>query len=173
MKKWFFLCLFAFMMLACGSKGERPLVNGYKLPDLNLQDVNGQEVRLSDIKNKIILVEFWASWCKPCRDKHTELNQIYLQYKDKRFENADGFEIYYVDLDEKKNLWLEAIEKDGIGNWKYHVADFAGMKNSTIPKEFQFEQIPTSYLIDADGTIIGVNMKEHNLYYELFYRLAK
>lgn len=170
--KQFALLLLLISLFSCGTSGERPLVNGYQLPNLELEDQHGKKIALSEIKNKIVLVEFWASWCKPCRDKHTELGQIYNQYRNKRFQNADGFEIYYVSLDDKKNLWLEAMEKDGIQNWAYHVADLVGMKKSPIPKQFQFEQIPTSYLIDANGTIIGRNLTEHNLYYELHYRLA-
>ena len=173
------LILFSFfgwmlLLLSCNDPNKVVnLVNGRHLPDMALEDVNGNEVKLSSIKNKIILVEFWASWCKPCRVKHPELNRIYDTYKNASFNNADGFEIFYVDLDDKKKTWINAMEKDSIAHWKYHVADLVGMKKSEIPKQFQFEQIPTSYLIDSKGIIIGKDYSEDRLFHELKFRLKE
>jgi len=166
--------LFGIFLLLFSCQSTTKLINGYPLPDLTLPDKNGQKITLSAInENKIILVEFWASWCQPCRVKHPELNRIYQMYKDKKFLNANGFEILYVNLDSKKELWLEAMEKDGIDNWKYHVADLKGMRKSLIPNQFQFEQIPTAFLIDANGIIIGKDMSEDRLFHELKFRLKK
>jgi len=168
----FFLFGLILVFAACQNSDEpQRLVNGHPLPDMELEDLNGNKIKLSDIDNKLILVEFWASWCKPCRVKHPELNRVYDIYKDAQFQNADGFEIYYVDLDEKKDVWANAVEKDEIGHWKYHVADLVGMKKSEIPKIFQFEQIPTSYLIDANGVIIGKDYSDDRLFHELKFRL--
>ncbi len=142
------------------------------MPNIELNDYDENPISLNSIDNKIILVEFWASWCKPCRIKHKELNRIYELYKDAKFNNADGFEIYYVSLDNDKRAWEMAIQKDGIANWKYHVVDLAGMKKSPIPEQFQFEKVPSSFLIDSKGIIIGKDVSDDRLFHELKYRLS-
>jgi len=168
-----FMFLGLFFFSSCQINDSK-FINGYPLPDLTLPDLTGKSVTLSEInENKIILVEFWASWCEPCRVKHPELNRIYQLYRNKKFLNADGFEILYVNLDTKKEAWEKAMKKDGIDNWKYHVADLAGMKKSDLPERFQFEQIPTAYLVDANGIIIGKDLTEHRLFHELKFRLKE
>ena len=159
------------MFLACSSTKDQPLINGYPLPNINLNNQDGQKIDLSSIENKIILVEFWASWCKPCREKHPELNKIYKEYKDKTFQNADGFEMYYVNLDKKEEDWIKAMKQDQIDHWTYHVADLRGMKKSDLPVIFDFEQIPTSFLIDEKGTIIGRDLTEDRIFHILKRRL--
>lgn len=164
--------LFGLFCLSSCQVNDSKFINGYPLPDLTLPDLNGNAVTLSEInKDKIVLVEFWASWCEPCRVKHPELNRIYQLYKNQEFLNANGFEILYVNLDTKKEDWEKAMKKDGIDNWKYHVADLAGMKKSDLPERFQFEQIPTAYLVDANGIIIGKDLIEHRLFHELKFRM--
>lgn len=159
---------------ACSSSEQTPLINGYPLPNITLADLSGNEVDLATInKDKIILVEFWASWCQPCREKHPELNRVYATYKDKKFKKANGFEIYYVNLDKKETDWLKAMKKDKIDHWTYHVADLRGMKKSDLPERFGFEQIPTSFLIDANGTIIGKDLSEDRMFHILRRRLIE
>ncbi len=157
---------------ACSENNRGKFYNGYEFPDLKLPLTNNDSLAISDLKGKIVLVEFWASWCKPCRVKHPELDKIREEYQNKTMKGGkNGFEIYYVSLDENKNVWLKAMEKDKIAHWSCHVADLVGMRKSTIPTKFNFEQIPTAYLIDENGIIIGVNLSEERLEYELSLRV--
>jgi len=173
MKHTIVLLLLTSLFIGCGKTEEIPLINGYELPELNLTDRNSQRVALSSLKGKMVLVEFWASWCKPCRDKHPELNRIYAEYKDTKFKDADGFEIYYVNLDSKKGDWLTTMQKDSIDHWSYHVADLRGMAKSDIPALFQFTEIPTAYLIDGEGVIIGKDLNEDRLFHKLKRRVLQ
>ncbi len=136
-----------------------------------MPNLQGDSIAIKDLENKIVLVEFWASWCKPCREKHPELKRIRREYLNTQFKDGEkGFEIYYVNLDESQKVWEKSMQKDGIEEWTYHVADLIGMKKSAVPFLFDFEKIPTAYLIDGKGTIIGVNLSEERLEYELTLR---
>lgn len=161
-----------FLFFAACTNNDGQLINGTSLPDIELPDSLDKKVKLSSLKGNLVLVEFWASWCKPCRIKHPELNRIYNKFKGKPLKGGEnGFEIYYVSLDSYKTLWLNALKKDGIENWQYHVADLVGMKKSTLPLSFQFTQVPTSFLIDENGIIIGKDLTENRLEFELNERL--
>lgn len=172
-----FLLLLFFSLIvfsACSETSPTKFYNGYKLPDLKLPNIQGDSVAISDFKNKIVLVEFWASWCQPCRVKHSDLNKIRDKYKDEKLRGGEnGFEIYYVSLDDSEKAWQKAMQKDGIADWTFHVADLIGMKKSTIPEKFNFEKVPTAYLIDGNGVIIGVDISEERLDYELSLRIIE
>ena len=149
------------------------LRNGDHLPDLALPDSNGNIVPMSQVHDKIVLLDFWASWCKPCRDQHAALRRVDHRYKDSAFEGAaQGFEIYSVSFDEKPETWLTAIRKDTL-DFPYLLCETRGMPASDIPPRFGFRQLPTSFLQMPDGTIIGVNLTPEKLEYELQERLKK
>lgn len=164
--------LLGFLLLSACQDNTGKFYNGYKLPTLKLPNLQGDSIAISDLKNKMVLVEFWASWCQPCRVKHPDLNKIRETYKNEKLRGGEnGFEIYYVSLDESKVAWQKAMQKDGIANWTYQVADLVGMKKSKVPENFNFEKVPTAYLIDENGTIIGVDISEERLEYELSLRV--
>jgi peroxiredoxin len=127
---------------------------GTKAPGFTQNDVNGNPVTLSKIKGKLILVEFWASWCAPCRAENPNLVKQYNLYKDK------GFQIISVSLDDKKPNWLAAIAKDGLP-WT-HVSDLKGWNNE-VGRMYGIRSVPASFLLDGDGMIVGKDLRGESL----------
>ncbi len=119
-------------------------------PDIILPSPEGDTIALSSLKGKYVLVDFWASWCRPCRLENPNLVKTYQKYQDK------GFEIFQVSLDKKKESWVGAIEKDQL-NW-IHVSDLQYW-NSLAAKLYQVQSIPASFLIDKNGKIIEKNLR--------------
>jgi thiol-disulfide isomerase/thioredoxin len=153
----FFLSIcFSTMLMAQPKQGQ--LADEIALPS-----VNGDTLRLSSLKGKVVLLDFWASWCGPCRVANRGLSKLYSKFKDK------GFEIYSVSLDEKKEDWLKAIRKDKI-TW-LQVIDPGGWETPTARK-WQVEALPTSYLIDKDGRLIAMDMEGKDLEDALKYLLG-
>ena len=120
-----------------------------KAPAFELPDVNGKIVRLSDFQGKHVLLDFWASWCAPCRKKNKELNQQYPELRDA------GLEVISISLDNKKDLWLSAVKEDQI-HWM-QLIDQDGFEKSSVRTEYKVEQVPTVYLIDPEGNIVLKN----------------
>ncbi len=131
-------------------------VNGETAPDFAMKLIDGKALNLSDLKGNFILLDFWGSWCGPCRRENPKLVKLYREFHGKTFEEADDFEIVSVALEMKEARWKAAIAKDGL-IWPYHHADFDGM-DSAIGKKYGVREIPTKYLITPDGYIAGVNM---------------
>jgi peroxiredoxin len=127
---------------------------GSPAPEFSQTDVNGKVVKLSDFKGKYVLVDFWASWCGPCRKENPNVVVAYKNYHNK------GFEVLGVSLDDKKNLWEKAIEKDGL-TWT-HVSDLKGWKND-VAVLYGVKLVPTNYLIGPDGKIVAKNLREEAL----------
>lgn len=124
---------------------------GSPAPDIILDDANGNELRLSSLKGKTVLIDFWASWCGPCRRENPNVVRLYNQYKEK------GFTVYSVSLDNDRNKWLQAIQQDGL-SWPNHVSDLSGW-NTPLTKVYKFNGIPFTVLVDEQGKIIGKNLR--------------
>ena len=126
-----------------------------KAPDFTLPDKTGKSLSLSDFRGKYVLLDFWASWCAPCREKNRALNEKYAQWK------VRGLEIISISLDDNKQAWLKAVEEDKI-QW-IQLADLAGFKGSRVARDYKISQVPTVYLIDPQGEILCTNPTEEEL----------
>lgn len=127
---------------------------GAPAPEITMLNPAGERVSLSSLKGNLVLVDFWASWCLPCRKENPNVVKLYNKYKDK------GFTVFSVSLDTDKDAWLGAIKKDGL-TWT-HVSDLAGWK-SIAPVLYNFNSIPTTYLIDRQGKILNRNLRGDDL----------
>jgi thiol-disulfide isomerase/thioredoxin len=130
---------------------------GQKFPDIVMKSPDGKMISLSSLKGKVVLIDFWASWCAPCRKENPLIVEAYHKYKDDTFKNGKGFTVYSVSLDMKQTSWVEAIEKDKL-DWPYHVSDLKGWRSDAV-KQYNLTAVPRSYLIDGDGVIIGTNLR--------------
>ncbi|MGB1248733.1 MAG: redoxin domain-containing protein [Chitinophagales bacterium] len=125
---------------------------GQEAIEIIQKNPQGIDLKLSDLRGKVVLLDFWASWCKPCRWENPNVVAAYEKYKDK------GFEVFSVSLDEDRNAWLGAIEADGLV-WSNHVSDLKGWGNEAgIPYDASLG-IPKTFLIDRDGIIIAKDLR--------------
>ncbi|MGI9545110.1 MAG: TlpA family protein disulfide reductase, partial [Cyclobacteriaceae bacterium] len=123
---------------------------GEEAPDIVLQDTTGAKTPLSSLKGQYVLLDFWASWCGPCRRENPNVVKVYNEFKSK------GFTIYSVSLDNNRDKWLAAIDKDQLA-W-YHVSDLKGW-GSDGAALYSVRSIPSTYLIDPEGKIIAKNLR--------------
>jgi thiol-disulfide isomerase/thioredoxin len=150
LKKILFLLLVVFSSLAIQAQPKyRDEVSEIALPT-----VMGDTLRLSSLKGKVILLDFWASWCGPCRDSNKDLVKLYNKYKSK------GFEIFSVSLDSDHNKWEKAIKKDKI-TWLQ--VNEPGGWDAPIAVKWNIFAIPTSYLIDKDGKLFAMDLEGKDL----------
>jgi peroxiredoxin len=123
---------------------------GQKAPDFSQAQPDGTPLSLSELEGQLVLIDFWASWCGPCRRENPNVVKLYDRFHDK------GFEILGVSLDDDRDSWLEAIEADGL-RWK-HVSDLGGWSN-VVAKQYAVNSIPHTVLVGPDGVIIAKNLR--------------
>lgn len=136
-----------------------------KAPEIALKSPQGKVIKLSSLRGKYVLIDFWASWCRPCRMENPNVVRLYKKYKDR------GFTIYSVSLDQDAEAWKRAIASDGL-EWPNHVSDLLGW-NSSMPALYGFNGIPYTVMLDKEGNIIATGLRGATLEQKLVELLGK
>ena len=130
---------------------NNPTARGKSVQEIEMENPDGEIMKLSDYKGKIVLIDFWASWCGPCRKENPHVVKLYEKY------HEEGFEVFSVSLDKTKDRWVKAIEQDNL-SWDAHVSDLKGWKNEAA-QAYGVSSIPYTVLVDRDGNIINTKLR--------------
>lgn len=147
-----FLSIF---ILLCAVSVNAQLKIGEQVPEIELPGKVDTIIKLSSLNGKVVLIDFWASWCGPCRATNPYVQKLYKKYKDK------GFEVFAVSLDVKKELWLKAIRQDRLTYTQ--VIDPDGWLSKVAEKYF-VDMLPTNFLLDKTGKIVAINVEGNEMF---------
>ncbi len=123
---------------------------GVAAPEFELTDPNGKIIKLAQLRGKVVLIDFWASWCGPCRRENPNVVEAYEKYNKKKFATGKGFEVVSISLDRNEKAWKSAILQDNL-KWPYHALDQEGI----VARMYQVSSIPSGFLIDGNGKIVA------------------
>lgn len=138
-----------------GLTSQNNITIGKQAPEITMNTPDEKPLSLSSLRGKIVLIDFWASWCSPCRAENPNVVKAYNTYKSK------GFDVFSVSLDKDMDKWKRAIEKDNL-SWSNHVCDFKDW-NSPVVQLYNFNSIPSNVLIDKDGKVIAKDLRGEDL----------
>lgn len=156
----------AFFFHSCKSTPEvkTGIQVGEKLPIITLNSLEGKKISTDDFKGNYLFIDFWASWCKPCRKANVELKKMYPKYQNKDFKilqiSFDG-DIKEATKNDHKAKWKKAIQEDQL-NFSSHASDLIGW-NSPLIEKYQIDYIPYSYLLDKNGVILAKDLEVEQL----------
>ncbi len=128
---------------------------GEIVPNFSEELIDGSAFNISDLRGNYVLIDFWGSWCPPCRTENPKLVELYIKYNGKEFKNANGFEIVSIALEKNDRNWEQAVAKDGL-NWNYQIVQVSKLVvMSPLARLFGVTDLPTKILVDPRGNIIG------------------
>jgi thiol-disulfide isomerase/thioredoxin len=155
MKKSIFLLALLVLLFISHTQAQMPSV-GQKATELSYNDPSGNPIALSSLKGNMVLLDFWASWCGPCRRNNPSLVALYNKYQGKKWlKPVKGFTVYSVSLDQNPEAWKAAIKQDGLV-WANHVSDLKGWSSEPAAK-YGVRFIPQTVLLDETGFVLAVN----------------
>jgi len=164
-----FLALFIYVVFIRSPQGK----SGEEAPNFEAELISGEKFELNDLKGKYVLLDFWGSWCGPCRRDNPNLVKLHNEFNTEDFVDAEGFEIVTVALEKNDRTWKRAAEKDGF-IWKHQIVQESRIVLlSPVAQKYAVSDIPAKFLIDPKGKIIGVNQKYSEIRQQLAERRKK
>jgi len=161
MKNTLFLVALALLVvLGNTARADNPVLGtqvGNLAPEIHEKTPDGKMMKLSQTRGKVVLIDFWAAWCGPCRRENPIVVAAYHKYKDKKFQNGKGFTVFSVSLDRDAAAWKKGIADDKL-EWPYHVSDLKYWQ-AKYAAVYGVRSIPRNFLIDGNGVIIARDLR--------------
>lgn len=130
------------------------------VPDFSAKTFSGESFNLNNLKGSYIFIDFWGSWCGPCRRSNPQLRAIYQTYKKAEFKEAKSFQLVSIGIEKSKSAWLQAIQNDQL-DWPFHILDLSESLrffDAPIASLYKIKEVPSTYLIGPDGKVLARNL---------------